>query len=212
MNAAREALAVRDDAPMLHEVAGPLAALLSLMDRAEVDEDGVVAVPFDLLARIADLRVELGPAVNAVLGRVRSLDAWASLLDAEADRLKARAEKLRQRADRAAEAVRRAMIATGTKHLDSSYEPATIRNGSLSVDVTDEAAVPVEYRRKPAPPPPPLPPEQWAIDKTAAKDALSALVAKVGKNEIAPGGVVEATEGVIPGLRLVRGEPTLKIE
>lgn len=185
-----QTLATRDDAPMLHEVAGPLAALLSLMDRAEVDEDGVVAVPFDLLARIAELRVELGPAVEAVAGRIESREALATAIDEAATRLAARAEALRARAERDREAIRKALVATNTRKVEGPLYTVSLRQGSERVEVTDLAAVPAEFRR---PPPPPPRPEAWPVDKTAAAKAL-----KSGDR--------------LPGLELVRGEPTLVLK
>lgn len=183
-------LATRDDAPLLHEVAGPLAALLALMDRAEVDEDGVVAVPFDLLARIAELRVELGPAVEAVAGRIESREALAVAIDEAATRLAARAEALRARAERDREAIRKALVATNTRKVEGPLYTVSLRQGSERVEVTDLAAVPLYLRRAPAPPPPP---EQWAPDKAEIAKRL-----KCGDH--------------VPGCVLVRGDATLVIK
>jgi hypothetical protein len=44
-----------------------------------------------------------------------------------------------------------------------------IRKNPVSVEVTDEAAIPKKYRVEPPPPPPP---EEWKIDKAAIKKAL----------------------------------------
>lgn len=183
-----------DDAPMLHEVAGPLAELLRLMDRAEVDaETGEVtlpATPFDLLERIGELRVELGPAVEAVAGRIESREALAAAIDEAATRLAARAEALRARAERDREAIRKALVATNTRKVEGPLYTVSLRQGSERVEVTDLAAVPTEFRRPPVPPPRP---EDWPADKAEIAKHL-----KCGD--------------VVPGCRIVRGEPTLVLK
>lgn len=175
----------------LHSLTGDKVVLQSLFDACAVDpETGEVTVPEELLARLDAIEIPYQDKVEACGLRVLGLEAVASMLLEESRRLVVRAERVQAEADRLSEALRRSLVATNTRQVKAPKCTVSLRQGSERVEVVDLAAVPAEFRRAPKPPPPPA---EWPPDKEAVKPLLKAGQA-------------------IPGLVIVRGEPTVTVK
>lgn len=173
----------------LYELTAELLPLRAALDACEVDEDGVVAAPPDLLAALDAIGLDYTAKIEGCSLYWHSLTAEAEMVAAEAARLAARSKRLVVRSERLRETLRRSLVVTHTHHVHTALADVALRTGAEHVEVTDLALVPRDVRREPAP----LPPEaEWPPDKAAAARRL-----KAGEQ--------------IPGLALVRGEPTLTI-
>jgi hypothetical protein len=169
----------------LYELTAELMPLKAALEAADVDEDGVAAVPPDMLVALDALELEYTDKIHGCAKWVRSLEAEADMVLAEAERLRQRAKRLAEQAERLQDAMRRSLIATGTHCIKGQLFTVSLRRGSTRVDVTDDNALPTAFRR--------VVPETWVPDKKAIGAAL-----KAGAD--------------VPGAVLAQGEPTLTIK
>lgn len=168
----------------LYALTGDLLSLSAALDACEVDEDGVVAAPPDLLAALDAIGGDYTAKIEACSLYWHSLTAEAEMVAGEAARLAARGKRLVARAERLREALRRSLVATHTHHVHTALADVALRKGSTHVEVTDGDALDMRYRR--------IVPEEWKPNLTAIGDALK-------KGEL------------VQGAKLATGEVTLTI-
>jgi hypothetical protein len=123
--------------------------------------------------------------ITAVVRSAIEDEMLADASKARRDEMKAREDRLRARAERKKADALGALQSTSRRKLEAPDFTLSIRAGSQSVRITDEAAIPEEFLRTPPPPAP-------APDKKAIGDAL-----KAGRT--------------VTGAELSNGAPTLAI-
>lgn len=132
--------------------------------------------------RVAELGLALTDKVDAVVAYRESIDAFTGILEAKIAELKNRKSYYESKAEKFDEYVGACLDALGRKDVAGQIYKISKRKPSLSVEITDESLVPIEFIHIPAPKP------------QIMKAELSKLL-KAGE--------------IIEGARLVEGKPSI---
>lgn len=159
---------IRVDIPMIEAAAALLAPYR--------DDD-------DLYHDMIEGETDALELLDALLEQIQHDEDMGDVLDRRISEMKARAERFRHRADARKKIALHVLHAAGLKKAELPAATVSIRAGSVSVQITDEADIPTQLMREKI---------TSAPDKTAIKAQI------------------EAGEHV-PGAELVRGAETLSV-
>lgn len=151
----------------LYDLTGIAADLATLLDAPELDADSRAKAE----AMQAELLNCLIPAkVESYCHVIAQLKGESEMYAAEAKRLTDRARARGNDADRLKDRLREALALAACDKLKAGVWTVALQNAPPSVEVKDEAAIPKDFWKQPAP----------QLDRAAVLDALKAGTAVAG--------------------------------
>lgn len=159
----------------IYDLTGRMAALQEMLE-GDIDPEQEVEVWQELEIAAEDMADKLDGYARII----RNLSAESAALKAESDRLTARKRTLDSRVEWLKNNVRLAMLATGQSKVKTGIGTWSVQKNPHSVIITDEAAIPQEYR----------------IPQPDKIDSRAIIAAYKMDGEIIPGAEVVQTGGL----------------
>lgn len=159
--------------PSLYDLSAAYAALCAQYDAAQDDEERAL-----ILDSLSGVNEDIGDKAENYARLVRNLDAEEAIYDAEIKRLTAKRDAARNFKKRLKETLMKVMTDCNAPKLVTSIGAWRIQETDYSVDVTDEAQIPAQYRVA----------QPDKIDKMAIKRAF------------------KLTGEIIPGCEIAKGQ------
>lgn len=163
----------------IYQLTQDFVELQRLMDAAESDADREA-----IANTMAGLSGEAGDLIENFVKLIKNVEADALSIEAEISRLQHRASSIKSSVTNGKGAIKAIMEAGGYRTMKTALFSITLADGSESVDIFDEAAIPDAYL---------VVKTETRPDKKAIKEAL-----KDGRE--------------VPGAKVVRGEKSVRIK
>lgn len=164
--------------PTLFQITQTLAEMFDMLETAEPEERDAITAEIDRV-----VACELATKVDGIVRFDRNTDCEVASLQALVSDIERKIGVLNGRKRQVREMTLRAMNSLGTKQLKGDIYTVSIRAGSESVDVVDEAVIPPVYFNKK---------ESVQLDKAAVRSALKSGIE-------------------IPGVQMKRGDESLTV-